>query len=100
MKRYKNSIRTLLACTQRLSAFQRAINDKTRLTSRGQKRTPDIEEYRDTAVLVLFIGMVITLVIRWLGLGLILVSVGIYLFGVLKWVASVMSHWKSSKRLS
>jgi len=99
-KRYRNSTRTLLTRTQRPSAFQRATADKMKLTSRGQKTTPDIEEYRDTATLVLFIGMMITVVIRWLGLTLILTSVGIYSFGVLKCVHRGISNWRSSKRLS
>jgi Flp pilus assembly protein TadB len=99
-KRYRNSIRTLLTRTQRPSALQRAIADKMKLTSRGQKSTPDIEEYRDTAIVVLVIGMVIMVLIRWLGLALISVSVGIYLFGILKCVDRVISNWRSSKRFS
>jgi hypothetical protein len=49
---------------------------------------------------VLVIGMVITVIIRWLGLTLIIVSVTIYLFGILKCVHGLVSHWRSSKRLS
>jgi hypothetical protein len=63
MKRYKNTIRKLLTRTQLLRAFQRAINDRRRLTSMGQNNTPDIEEYRDTAIVVFLVGTIITVAI-------------------------------------
>jgi len=97
MKKYRTAIRTLLSRTQLPCAFQRAINAKARLTIKGQKRTPDIEEYRDTAMLVLVIGMVITVVIRWFGLALIFLSVAVYSYGMIKHIQRFVSHCRSAK---